>query len=99
MEGEKNKEKSYENPSYLGSPSNTYARKEVADRAAVSGGESRDAGGDGYGGNITVPFCGVGAVMSMRNGTCILDRTGEEANVSSERALDTAKLSSAGGRS
>ena len=76
-----------------------YVRKGVALSAAVSGGESRDAGGDGYGGNITVPFCGVGAVMSIRSGTWTLDRTGEEANVSNERPLDTAELSSAGGRS
>ena len=75
-----------------------YARTGVTVRAAVSGGESRDAGGDGYGGNATTPFCGVGAVMSICSGTCTLERTGE-AIVSSARALDTAELSSAGGQS
>jgi hypothetical protein len=68
----------------------------------VSGGESKDVGGDGYGGNTDkLPLCGGGAAMSMCNGIIgmwNLERIGD-VNASGRRALDTARSSSAVGRS
>jgi len=46
-----------------------YARAETMVNAFLSGGESKDAGGDGYGGDIgALPFCRGGGVISMYNG-------------------------------
>ena len=76
-----------------------YARTDTVVSAAVSGGSSKDAGGDGYGGdNDKPPASGGGATMSIYRGVVSLERNGGT-NASRGRALDIAMLNSAVGRS